>query len=129
MDKYPAIQMNNDHIYYESLCSMGIMRKSLLILLLSCIVLASGCTSTNEPVEVVEVGDYILVDYTGSFENGTVFDTSIGYQPLGFTVGESRLIKGFDNGVIGMEDRRKQNSGNSSRRSVWCLSQRAGNSY
>jgi len=51
----------------------------------------------------VKQGDKIKVDYTGKLEDGTVFDTSEGKQPLEFTVGEGRIIKGFDNAVVGME--------------------------
>ncbi|MBP2029134.1 FKBP-type peptidyl-prolyl cis-trans isomerase 2 [Methanohalophilus levihalophilus] len=78
------------------------MRKSLLVLLLAATIFVSGCTGTEESVEVAEVGDYVLVDYTGELEDGTVFDTSIGRQPLGFTVGAGQMIAGFDNGVVGM---------------------------
>jgi len=51
----------------------------------------------------VKKGDKIKVDYTGTFENGTVFDTSEGKQPLEFTAGEGMVVKGFDEAVIGME--------------------------
>ena len=51
----------------------------------------------------VKQGDKVKVDYTGTLEDGTVFDTSEGKQPLEFTVGEGKIIKGFDNAVIGME--------------------------
>ena len=51
----------------------------------------------------VKQGDKIKVDYTGTLEDGTVFDTSEGKQPLEFTVGEGKIIKGFDNAVMGME--------------------------
>ncbi|MBW2966735.1 peptidylprolyl isomerase [Candidatus Woesearchaeota archaeon] len=51
----------------------------------------------------IKKGDKIKVDYTGTLEDGSVFDTSEGKQPLEFTVGEGKIIKGFDNAVIGME--------------------------
>jgi len=51
----------------------------------------------------VKQGDKIKVDYTGTLEDGIVFDTSEGKQPLEFTVGEGKIIKGFDNAVMGME--------------------------
>ena len=51
----------------------------------------------------VKKGDTVKVDYTGSFEGGEVFDTSEGKQPLEFVVGEGRVIKGFDDAVVGME--------------------------
>jgi FKBP-type peptidyl-prolyl cis-trans isomerase 2 len=51
----------------------------------------------------IKVGDKIKVDYTGTLEDGTQFDTSIGKQPLEFEVGAKQLIKGFDSAVVGMQ--------------------------
>lgn len=55
-------------------------------------------------VATVKKGDTIKVDYEGSLEDGTVFDTSQSHgQPLEFEVGSGQLIKGFDDAVIGMK--------------------------
>jgi len=51
----------------------------------------------------IKKGDKIKVDYTGTFDDGTVFDTSEGKQPLEFEAGAGKVIKGFDEAVIGME--------------------------
>jgi|TARA_B100001971_G_C18229986_1_gene563256 FKBP-type peptidyl-prolyl cis-trans isomerase 2 len=54
----------------------------------------------------VKKGDKIKVDYEGTLEDGTVFDSSTHgdhSHPLEFEVGSGQLIKGFDEGVIGME--------------------------
>lgn len=65
----------------------------------------------------------IAVDYIGTFEDGTVFDTSIeqvakdnalfspqrGYAPLEFTVGGGQMIKGFDDAVVGMKEGETKN--------------------
>ena len=52
----------------------------------------------------VEKGNKLKVEYTGTLEDGTVFDSSEKHgQPLEFEVGTGQLIKGFDEGVIGME--------------------------
>lgn len=69
--------------------------------------------------EVVSSGDTISVDYVGTLEDGTVFDSSFEefakkaknynaqsgrkYEPLSFTVGAGQMIKGFDAGVVGMK--------------------------
>jgi len=53
--------------------------------------------------QIVEKGDSIEVFYTGTLEDGTVFDSNVGKEPLAFTVGSGELIKGFDEGVIGMK--------------------------
>ncbi len=52
---------------------------------------------------MIQNGSVVKLNYTGKFpENGEVFDSSIGNQPLEFTVGQGQLIKGFENGVIGL---------------------------
>lgn len=45
----------------------------------------------------------VTVHYTGTLDDGTVFDSSEGKEPLTFTVGSHHVIPGFENGVIGME--------------------------
>lgn len=57
----------------------------------------------TETVAFVEVGDYIEVEYLGTFDDDTIFDTNIGGDPLGFTAGAGQVIKGFDDSVIGMK--------------------------
>jgi len=53
---------------------------------------------------VVEKGNKIKVDYTGSFEDGEVFDSSEKHgQALDFVAGAGMVVKGFDDAVIGMD--------------------------
>ncbi len=59
--------------------------------------------SIGEDKLVVEKGDLIKVDYKGTLENGTMFDSSEGREPLEFTAGAGQMIKGFDSAVIGMK--------------------------
>lgn len=47
-------------------------------------------------------GDSVKVHYTGKLDDGTVFDSSVGREPLDFTVGAGQLIAGFDEAVVGM---------------------------
>ena len=47
-------------------------------------------------------GDTVMVHYTGTLEDGTIFDSSIDREPLQFTLGKGQLIKGFEEAVIGM---------------------------
>jgi len=47
-------------------------------------------------------GDTVVVNYTGTFSNGKVFDTSVGKQPFKFRLGRSEVIKGWDEGVASM---------------------------
>lgn len=51
--------------------------------------------------KTIKQGDTVKVGYVGKFENGDVFDRSAEDQPLEFTVGEKKLIKGFEESVIG----------------------------
>ncbi len=45
----------------------------------------------------------MVVNYTGRFTNGKVFDTSIGKQPFEFALGRGQVIKGWDEGVATMK--------------------------
>ena len=47
-------------------------------------------------------GDTVSVHYKGSLDNGEVFDSSEGRQPLSFTVGAGQVIPGFDAAVRGL---------------------------
>ncbi len=53
-------------------------------------------------VQAVTAGNKVSVYYTGSFANGTVFDSNIGRGALNFTVGAGQMISGFDSAVVGM---------------------------
>lgn len=48
-------------------------------------------------------GDNVKVHYTGRLDDGTVFDSSEGRDPLEFTLGSEDVIPGFDAAVTGME--------------------------
>ena len=48
-------------------------------------------------------GQTVTVNYTGTLEDGTQFDTSIGRAPFSFPLGAGRVIKGWDEGVAGMK--------------------------
>jgi len=48
-------------------------------------------------------GDKVSVEYEGSLDDGTVFDSSKNHDKLlQFVVGSSQVIQGFDKAVIGM---------------------------
>jgi len=71
-----------------------------------------------ENSRTVKKGDYLLIDYTGKFEDGTVFDTTLKekalgagiydeekeYRPLFFIADTRQVIKGIDRGVLGMKE-------------------------
>lgn len=49
-------------------------------------------------------GDQVVVHYTGWLTDGTEFDSSYNrVQPFSFTLGSGGVIKGWDEGVVGMQ--------------------------
>ena len=54
-------------------------------------------------------GRFVTVNYTGWLysasagdHHGAQFDTSVGKQPYGFTLGAGQVIQGWDQGIVGM---------------------------
>lgn len=47
-------------------------------------------------------GDRVSIHCTGRLDDGTVFDSSQGRDPLDFTLGSGQVIPGFDEAVAGM---------------------------
>jgi FKBP-type peptidyl-prolyl cis-trans isomerase 2 len=50
----------------------------------------------------VKNGDTVKVHYTGKLTTGDQFDSSVGREPLEFTVGAGQMIPGFDAALPGM---------------------------
>jgi len=50
----------------------------------------------------VENGLFVSIDYKGTLDNGTVFDTSADREPLEFQMGEGQVIKGMEENLMGM---------------------------
>jgi FKBP-type peptidyl-prolyl cis-trans isomerase 2 len=48
-------------------------------------------------------GDTVKIHYTGRLDDGTVFDSSEGREPLSFELGKGEVIPGFETAVEGME--------------------------
>jgi FKBP-type peptidyl-prolyl cis-trans isomerase 2 len=52
----------------------------------------------------IKNGDKVEIDYTGTLDDGTVFDSSEKHgKPLEFSIGAHQVIKGFEDAVVGME--------------------------
>ncbi|NLI29150.1 MAG: peptidylprolyl isomerase [Nitrospiraceae bacterium] len=49
-------------------------------------------------------GDQIKVHYTGTLDDGTVFDSSREREPLEFTIGNGQLIKDFETAIVGLTE-------------------------
>src|SRR3989344_6472563 len=80
-------------------------------------------TSTPEAIQELKVetisegtgpgaknGDKLSVLYTGTLTNGTVFDASSLHEnkPFEFTLGAGGVIKGFDQGLLGVKKGEKR---------------------
>jgi len=98
------------------------MKRMIIVLLVAALV--CGCvtnnpantTTTTIPQITAERGDTVYVSYTGRLSDGKVFDTSSAdvaksagiyesarmYEPLPFTLGENKVIIGFEDAIIGM---------------------------
>ena len=96
------------------------MKISHIIILSTMLFVGMGCNKGNTEemgngliIEDLVVGegaeaqDYnkVVVNYTGSLEDGSVFDSSLnpGRGPFTFTLGVGSVIKGWDLGVKGMK--------------------------
>jgi peptidylprolyl isomerase len=54
-------------------------------------------------------GDNVKIHYKGTLQDGSVFDSSEGRDPLAFTLGGGQVIPGFDDAVMGMTTGEKKN--------------------
>ena len=51
-----------------------------------------------------KTGDVVSTNYLGTLENGTKFDSSYDRgEPFAFTLGEGKVIKGWELGILGMK--------------------------
>jgi len=50
-----------------------------------------------------QTGETVRVHYTGTLPDGSEFDTSIGRDPIAFTIGEQEVIPGFETAVAELE--------------------------
>ena len=80
------------------------MKKQHIVLAIIVVTLASllvaGCSASGSEVHD---GDTVQVNYTGKLADGMVFDTSVGLEPLEFTIGSGQVIPGFEKAIIGMK--------------------------
>jgi len=61
-------------------------------------------------IKKIESGKTVTVNYTGKFDNGEVFDSSLneGREPLHAVLGGGSLIPGFEKGLLGMTEGEKK---------------------
>ena len=72
--------------------------------MLACFMVMELIKMTNK---IVKKGDRVKIDYTGTLDDGSIFDTSKHDEhshPIEVEVGSGKLIKGFDDALIGMQE-------------------------
>jgi FKBP-type peptidyl-prolyl cis-trans isomerase len=52
---------------------------------------------------IAEKGKTVTVYYTGTLDDGSQFDSNVGSKPFSFRLGAGQVIKGWDEGVAGMQ--------------------------
>lgn len=65
-------------------------------------------TSQNTMDKIAKNGDTLVMNYTGRLTDGTVFDSNVDpkfdhVEPFKFTLGAGQVIKGWDEGLVGMK--------------------------
>ena len=48
-------------------------------------------------------GDTVKIHYTGKLDDGTVFDSSVGHDPLELQIGQNQIFPKLEEAIIGME--------------------------
>ena len=92
---------------------MRINTKWLPLVMISAFLLA-GFWGVSQAVadgkSAVKKGDKVTLEYKGSLDDGTVFDSSDRHKtPLKFEVGAGKVIPGFDQAVMGMKPGEEKN--------------------
>ena len=72
----------------------------LIMFLIGAAVFSLGCVDTG-----AKDGDTLSIYYTGTLEDGTVFDTNVGGQPFSVVLGEHTVVPGFENALYDMKVR------------------------
>jgi len=78
-------------------------KKTLIIIAAILIISALVITPTITGAAVIVKGNNVTLHYTGKYDDGTTFDTSIGSEPLSFVIGQGLMIPGFEMEVLGMK--------------------------
>lgn len=60
-------------------------------------------TPSNPPLQKMNQGAKVKVHYTGTLNDGKIFDSSDGREPLEFEIGASQVVPGFENGIKEMK--------------------------
>ena len=61
--------------------------------------LLSACGSSS----IAKNGDTVQVNYTLSLADGTVYETSVGNQPIDLVLGDGKVLPDFEKAIVGMK--------------------------
>ena len=62
-------------------------------------------TKKDDKILTAKTGDRVKIEYTGTLDDGTVFDSNVDQGSLlEFEVGGGQVIKGFDDAILGMQE-------------------------
>lgn len=92
-----ASDMNNDVALADAVVAATSPEGKVERLIIDDVIIGSG--------NHVKEGDVVTVHYIGTLQNGQQFDSSYSREkPLTFTVGEGRVIAGWEQGILGMQE-------------------------
>lgn len=74
------------------------VKKNLLVLI--ALLLMNPVYSADK----AELGDMVLVEYTGKLDTGAVFDSNVGRSDLSFVLGEGKMLADFEQAFVGMKE-------------------------
>lgn len=77
------------------------MKQYAIVVLVALVVIAGIAYYFFNPF-VAHTGDTVAIYYTGSLDDGTIFDTNLNSTPFVFTLGQGTVIAGLDEAVTGM---------------------------
>lgn len=78
-------------------------RKEIFLVLGVAVIVALLVVLGGSMGKTIKEGSKVKLHYTGTLDDGTVFDSSKDKIPLEFVVGGGQVIKGFEQGVVGMK--------------------------
>jgi len=90
----------------QKLNKINIMNTKTIYLILGLVILVIvGFYLFNSSTKMTaQNGDTVSVNYTGTLIDGTKFDSSLDHgKPFQFTLGVGQVIKGWDQGIVGMK--------------------------
>ncbi len=75
------------------------LKRFMLFFIIFSFIFSNGC----DRKQIVKKGDHILIHYTGTLEDGKVFERTEKDKPLELVVGENVMPPAFENALIGLE--------------------------